>query len=74
VTLGLIGSFQVFDQIYMMSAGGPVNATTTLSYFIYISAFRYFRFGYAAAAAILLFVIILLITRLQQKVAYSENP
>jgi multiple sugar transport system permease protein len=74
VTLGLIGSFQVFDQIYMMSAGGPVNATTTLSYFIYISAFRYFRFGYAAAAAVMLFVIILLVTRLQQKVAYSENP
>jgi multiple sugar transport system permease protein len=74
VTLGLIGSFQVFDQIYMMSAGGPVNATTTLSYFIYISAFRYFRFGYAAAAAVMLFVIILLVTRLQQKVTYSENP
>lgn len=74
VTLGLIGSFQVFDQIYMMSAGGPVNATTTLSYFIYISAFRYFRFGYAAAAAVMLFMIILLVTRLQQKVTYSENP
>ena len=67
VTLGIIGSFQVFDQIYVMSAGGPVNATTTLSYFIYLSAFRYFRFGYAAAAAVLLFAIILLVTRLQQK-------
>ncbi|HYE36411.1 sugar ABC transporter permease [Methylocaldum sp.] len=74
VTLGIIGTFQVFDQIYMMSAGGPVNATTTLSYFIYISAFRYFRFGYAAAAAVVLFAIILLVTRVQQKIARPEAP
>lgn len=67
VTVGLIGCFQVFDQIYVMSAGGPVNATTTLSYFIYLCAFRYFRFGYAAAAALVLFALILLVTRLQQR-------
>jgi multiple sugar transport system permease protein len=66
-SLGIIGSFQVFDQIYVMSAGGPANATTTLSYFIYIEAFRYFRFGYAAAAAVLLFGIILAMTRLNQR-------
>jgi len=73
-TLGIIGTFQVFDQIYMMSAGGPVNATTTLSYFIYNSAFRYFRFGYAAAAAVLLFAIILLVTRMQRKIVRPEAP
>jgi len=74
VTLGVIGTFQVFDQIYMMSAGGPVNATTTLSYFIYNSAFRYFRFGYAAAAAVVLFAIILLVTRVQRKIIRPEAP
>jgi multiple sugar transport system permease protein len=73
-TLGIIGCFQVFDQIYMMSAGGPVNATTTLSYFIYNSAFRYFRFGYAAAAAVVLFAIILLVTRIQRKIVRPEAP
>jgi multiple sugar transport system permease protein len=73
-TLGVIGTFQVFDQIYMMSAGGPVNATTTLSYFIYNSAFRYFRFGYAAAAAVVLFAIILLVTRVQRKIVRPEAP
>jgi multiple sugar transport system permease protein len=67
VTVGLIGCFQVFDQIYVMSAGGPVNAITTLSYFIYLCAFRYFRFGYAAAAALMLFALILLVTRLQRR-------
>jgi multiple sugar transport system permease protein len=74
VTLGLIGSFQVFDQIYVMSAGGPVNATTTLSYFIYISAFKYFRFGYASATAVILFAIILLVTLMQRKAIHPENP
>ncbi|MGX2041821.1 carbohydrate ABC transporter permease [Methylocaldum sp. MU1018] len=73
-TLGIIGSFQVFDQIYMMSAGGPVNATTTLSYFIYNNAFRYFRFGYAAAAAVVLFAIILLVARVQRKIVRPEAP
>jgi multiple sugar transport system permease protein len=66
-SLGIIGSFQVFDQIYVMSAGGPVHATTTLSYFIYLGAFRYFRFGYAAAAAVVLFGIIYAVTRLNRK-------
>ena len=73
VTLGLIGSFQVFDQIYVMSAGGPVNATTTLSYFIYISAFKYFRFGYASATAVILFAIILLVTLMQRKAIHPES-
>jgi multiple sugar transport system permease protein len=74
VTLGIIGTFQVFDQIYMMSAGGPVNATTTLSYFIYNSAFRYFRFGYAAAAAVVLFAIILFVTCVQRRIVRPEAP
>lgn len=74
MTLGLIGAFQVFDQIYVMSNGGPVNATTTVSYYIYNSAFKYFRFGYAAAASMVLFFIILVFTLVQQKfVGTDEN-
>ena len=73
VTLGLIGCFQVFDQIYVMSSGGPVNATTTVSYFIYNSAFKYFRFGYAAAASIVLFIIILSLTLAQQRLIGGQN-
>ena len=74
MTLGLIGCFQVFDQIYVMSSGGPVNATTTVSYFIYNSAFKYFRFGYAAAASIVLFFIILSLTLVQQRVIEEGKP
>lgn len=73
VTLGLIGCFQVFDQIYVMSAGGPVNATTTLSYFIYNSAFKYFRFGYASAGAIVLFALILVFTLVQRRFIQPES-
>ncbi|MEO1232538.1 MAG: sugar ABC transporter permease [Myxococcota bacterium] len=72
-TLGLIGCLQVFDQIYVMSSGGPVNATTTVSYFIYNAAFKYFRFGYAAAASILLFFVILGLTVAQQRMIGGEE-
>ena len=73
MTLGLIGAFQVFDQIYVMSNGGPVNATTTVSYYIYNSAFKYFRFGYAAAASLVLFLIILLFTVVQQRLIGADE-
>ncbi len=58
LVLSLIGCFQVFDQIYIMSSGGPVNSTTTMSYFVYTNAFKYFKLGYGAAAAVVLGLII----------------
>lgn len=72
VVLGLIGCFQVFDQIYVMSSGGPVNATTTMSYFTYNNSFKYFRLGYGAASAIVLAIIIFGATWLQKKYVPSE--
>jgi multiple sugar transport system permease protein len=67
----MIGSFQVFEQIYIMTRGGPVNSTTTLVYYIYRNAFRNFQMGYASAQAIVLFAIIMVLTliywRLQNK-------
>jgi ABC-type sugar transport system permease subunit len=67
VTLGMIGCFQVFDQIYVMSSGGPANATMTMSYFVYQNAFKYFRTGYASAAAVVLFLFILCFTMIQKR-------
>ena len=72
VVLGLIGCFQVFDQIYVMSAGGPVNATTTMSYFTYNNSFKFFRLGYGAASAVVLAFIIFGATWLQKKYFPSE--
>jgi len=57
-----IGAFQVFDQVYVMTGGGPANATTTLVQQIYNSAFRNFNMGYAAALSFVLFGIILVVS------------
>lgn len=67
VVLSLIGCFQVFDQIYIMSSGGPAHATTTMSFYVYTNAFKYFRFGYAASAAMILALIILAATFIQKR-------
>lgn len=57
-----IQSFQVFGQVYMMTGGGPDNATTTLAHQVYTNAFQYYKMGYASAMAVVLLCIILLIT------------
>jgi len=62
VVLGIISSYQVFTQSFVMTEGGPNNATLTLVLFLYSRAFLMARFGYAAAIAWLLFLIILLLT------------
>lgn len=72
VVLGLIGCFQVFDQIYVMSSGGPVNSTTTMSYFTYNNSFKYFRLGYGAASAVVLAIIIFGATWMQKRYFPSE--
>ncbi len=61
----LIGALQVFDQVAVMTAGGPVDATKVFNYYIYEQAFAYFRAGNGAAVAMVLFVIILALTGFQ---------
>jgi multiple sugar transport system permease protein len=70
VTVGVIGSFQVFDQIFVMTEGGPVDSTTTIAYVIYKWAFRdtTIKMGQAAVAAVILTIIIFTITILQRRV------
>ena len=65
VIMSMISSFQVFAQAYVMTQGGPVNATKTIVYFLYQHGFMYFHMGYASAVAYVLFIIILTITLLQ---------
>lgn len=57
-----IYSFQIFGQIYVMTAGGPANATITVVYNIYMKAFQYLKMGYAASMALVLFVVIFMIS------------
>ncbi|MCP9211219.1 carbohydrate ABC transporter permease [Streptomyces cucumeris] len=55
--LGLITTFKVFDLIFVMTGGGPVDATTVLSLYVYEVFFRFFRFSQGAAGALLLLTV-----------------
>ena len=66
VTLGLIGTWQVFDQIYTGTQGGPAKTTLTPAYLSYTAAFQNNQWGRGAAIAFVLFAIIVLLTVLQR--------
>nr|WP_233571817.1 sugar ABC transporter permease [Cellulomonas triticagri] len=68
VTLGLIGTWQVFDQIYTGTQGGPAKTTLTPAYLSYTAAFQNNDWGRGAAIAFILFAIIVLMTVLQRVV------
>jgi multiple sugar transport system permease protein len=59
VIIALVHSFKIFDQVYVMTAGGPYYATYFFSFYIYERAFRFRNFGYASALSILLIIILL---------------
>jgi multiple sugar transport system permease protein len=67
VVLTIISSFQVFDQAYVMTRGGPANATNTIVLYIYQNGFEFFRMGYASAIAWVLFGLIFIFTLLQMQ-------
>jgi len=77
VIITAISSFQVFDLIYLMTQGGPLDSTNVLVYAIYKNAFEYFNIGKASAIAYVLFVIILVLTLIQwnlrKKLVYNES-
>lgn len=75
VTIGLIGTFQVFDQIWVMSNGGPFRTTTTIAYLVYVEGFQQGRgLGYASALAIVLFLIILILYLIQRRITEEAEP
>jgi len=59
--LGLVYTFKVFDIVFVMTGGGPVDATRVLSLYVYEVFFTFFRFGHGAAAGLLLLVVPLLV-------------
>lgn len=63
--IAVIGAFQTFGQIDILTGGGPAGSTNIIVYSIYQEAFSYGNFGYASAQAIILFVIILVVTVIQ---------
>ncbi|MFT3796930.1 carbohydrate ABC transporter permease [Microbacterium sp.] len=73
ITLGLIGCWQVFDQIYTGTQGGPAKTTMTPAYLSYTAAFQNQNWGIGAAIAFILFAIIIAFT-LFQRWALRERP
>lgn len=60
-----VGSFQVFDSIYLLTGGGPSNSTTTIVHQMYLHGFVFFNLGYAGTISIVLMLIILVLSLIQ---------
>lgn len=72
--MSTIGSFQVFAPVWLMTgppAGGPVDSTNVIVFYLYEKAFQFFKFGAASATAFILFSLLLTLTAIQRK--YSER-
>jgi ABC-type sugar transport system permease subunit len=66
--LAVIASLQVFDQVYVMTGGGPLFHTETLVTYMYELGFQQYRSGYAAAVAWVLFILIMLVSVVQLRI------
>ena len=77
ITMTLITSFQTFDQVFVLTLGGPGDATTIMGLYVYSNAFRFFRMGYGASIAVVLFALVMFVTLLQfwgqRKWVYYES-
>jgi multiple sugar transport system permease protein len=62
LVIGVIGGFKVFDQVYVMTGGGPANGTTTVVQYLYTQAFEFFDVGRGTAAAMVLMAILAALT------------
>jgi multiple sugar transport system permease protein len=67
IMLTVINSFQVFDQVYVMTSGGPGTSTLTLVQYVYTTAFQFRKMGYGAAVACLLFAFLLIFAIIQTR-------
>jgi ABC-type sugar transport system permease subunit len=72
LVMGFIWNFQIFDAVYMLTAGGPANASATVVWYVYRNAFHFENLGFAATMGVLLLFIILILTVTQLKYFPSE--
>lgn len=69
----IIGAFQAFDQVYILTQGGPANSTTLITYEIYKSAFQQFRMGLACAQSLVLFIFLIVLTLINRRLMGGSN-
>lgn len=67
-TMLIIGTFQVFDAAYLLTSGGPGNATITMVYYIYNRGFKDLKMGYASAMSLCLFAIIFVFSLMNMRI------
>jgi multiple sugar transport system permease protein len=73
IVISIINSFQVFTQVNIMTQGGPGTSTTVLVFYIYNTAFKYNRIGYANAIGWVLFLLVFIVTAIQWKFSKKES-
>ena len=73
IILKSIFSLKMFDQVYMLTNGGPGNATQTLAHYIYFHGFKYYDMGYASAVSYLLVIPMLGLTWLYMKLVFLKR-
>jgi ABC-type sugar transport system permease subunit len=69
--IGIIGSYQVFDQVFVMTDGGPIHSTTTIVYYLF-NRFMNHKLGYASAIAYLLFAILVIFSYMQMRLSREK--
>ncbi|MEZ4676819.1 MAG: sugar ABC transporter permease [Caldilineaceae bacterium] len=67
-----IGAFQVFEQMFIITKGGPAFATTTIVYYLYQVGFNMLRLGYATVVAFILFVVVFTLSLIQRRYLGKE--
>lgn len=73
VVIGMIAAFQVFTSAFVMTSGGPVNATLVMLLYMYQQGFQYLNMGYASAIAWVLAVVIMIVALIQVKLGAGVN-
>ena len=72
VVFSTINAFKIFIPIYVITDGGPADSTQTLVFYIFQSAFRYYKLGYATALSFLLLALVLILTAAQFRLLRSD--
>ncbi|WP_255731506.1 carbohydrate ABC transporter permease [Solibacillus palustris] len=73
IVMSTIGTLQLFDEPFILTAGGPNNATMTITLYLYETGFKYFEFGYASAIAYVLVLITAVISWIQMKLVGDDS-
>ena len=71
--MGFIGTFQVFDQVYVITKGDPIGTTTSIAWIAYRNAFQDSKAGLGAATAFVLFIVIMIFTMIQRRLLGSNK-